>query len=90
MHAVIRTYSGQGAKELFNVLEQDKSTVEQLIRGIKGFVSYSLVRTEQGGFRFPCFRTRLGLTKACGSHVTISVRTQEASGSLHFRCQKVV
>ena len=25
MHAVIRTYSGHGAKELFNMLEQDKS-----------------------------------------------------------------
>jgi hypothetical protein len=60
MHAVVRTYSGQGAKELFNVLEKDKSTVEQLIRGIKGFVSYSLVRTEDGGFSVSVFQDKAG------------------------------
>src|SRR3954451_19897408 len=49
MHAVIRTYSGQGAKELFDLLEQRKSDVERLIRSVKGFVSYSLVRTSDGG-----------------------------------------
>jgi hypothetical protein len=50
MHAVVRTYSGKGAKELFDVLEKNKSEVEKLIRGVKGFVSYSLVRTAGGGF----------------------------------------
>ena len=60
MHAVIRTYSGQGAKELFNVLEKDKAAVEQLIRGVKGFVSYSLVRTEDGGFSVSVFQDKNG------------------------------
>ena len=45
MHAVIRTYSGHGAKELFDLLEKRKAEVDSLIRPIKGFVSYSLVRT---------------------------------------------
>ena len=36
MHAVIRSYSGSGAKALF-------------IRSISGFVSYSLIRTDDGG-----------------------------------------
>jgi hypothetical protein len=49
MHAVIRTYSGPGAKELFDLLEQRKSDVESLIRSVKGLVSYSLVRTSDGG-----------------------------------------
>jgi restriction endonuclease Mrr len=49
MHAVIRTYSGQGAKELFDLLEQRKWDVESLIRSVKEFVSYSLVRTGDGG-----------------------------------------
>jgi hypothetical protein len=44
-HAVERTYSGQGAKELVGVLEKNKTTIEQLIRGIEGFVSFSLVPT---------------------------------------------
>ena len=49
MHAVIRTYSGEGAKELFDVLEQRKQDVESLIRTVKGFVGYSLIRTGDGG-----------------------------------------
>jgi restriction endonuclease Mrr len=49
MHAVVRTYSGEGAKELFDLLEKRKSDVESLMRSVKGFVSYSLVRTGDGG-----------------------------------------
>ena len=49
MHAVVRTYSGPGANELFELLEQRKGEVEDLIRPIGGFVSYSLIRTDDGG-----------------------------------------
>lgn len=49
MHAVIRTYSGPGATELFDLLEKRKSEVETLMRPIDGFVSYHLVRTAGGG-----------------------------------------
>jgi hypothetical protein len=49
MHAVIRTYSGRGAKELFDLLENRKSDVDQTMRSIQGFVSYLLVRTADGG-----------------------------------------
>lgn len=49
MYAVIRTYSGKGAKELFDLLEKRKAEVEGIMRGIKGFVSYALVRTSGGG-----------------------------------------
>jgi hypothetical protein len=45
MHAVIRSYSGKGTKALFDLLEKNKGEVESLIRGVKGLVSYSLVRT---------------------------------------------
>ena len=45
MHAVVRTYSGKGAKELMDVLEKSKAEVERLIRAVDGFVSFSLVRT---------------------------------------------
>ena len=46
MHAVVRTYSGQCAKELLDVLlKKNKTPIEQLIREIEGFVSFSLVRT---------------------------------------------
>ncbi|SEE71240.1 hypothetical protein SAMN05444161_6819 [Rhizobiales bacterium GAS191] len=32
MHAVVRTYSGKGAKELFDLLEKRKADVENLKR----------------------------------------------------------
>ena len=49
MHAVVRTYSGQGAKELFELLEQRKSEVEDIIRSVTGFQAYTLIRTDDGG-----------------------------------------
>ena len=58
MHVVTRTYSGKGAKELFDVLEEHKAEVGKLMKSIKGFVSYSLVRTEDGGFSVSVFRTK--------------------------------
>jgi hypothetical protein len=49
MHAVVRQYSGAGARELFDALERSTADVERIIRGVPGFVSYSLVRTGDGG-----------------------------------------
>lgn len=60
MHVVTRTYTGRGAKELFDVLEKRKSDVEKLIRSIDGFVNYSLVRTSDGGFSVSVFRDKSG------------------------------
>ncbi len=49
MHAVVRSYSGPGASDLFNLLEQRKADVEDVIRGVSGFVAYLLIRTDDGG-----------------------------------------
>ena len=49
MHAMVRFYSGQGATELFKLLEDRKEEVEGLIRGVSGLVSYDIVKTEEGG-----------------------------------------
>jgi hypothetical protein len=49
MHTVIRSYSGSGATALLDLLEEKKEEVESLIRAVTGFVSYSLVRTADGG-----------------------------------------
>jgi len=49
MHAVIRNYSGAGASELFEMLEQRKPEVEAIIRGVSGFEAYLLIRTDGGG-----------------------------------------
>ena len=60
MHAVIRTYSGKGAEELFDVLDKRKADVEKLIRSVKGFVSYALVRTAGGGLSVSIFQDKTG------------------------------
>lgn len=49
MHAVVRTYSGAGAKELFDLLEAKRPEIEKLIRSVKGFNNYLLMRTAEGG-----------------------------------------
>ncbi len=49
MFAVMRRYSGPGASELFDVLERNKAEVEALLRGVSGFVAYTLIRTGDGG-----------------------------------------
>src|SRR5262245_8461461 len=60
MHAVMRNYSGKGTKALFDLLEKNKGEVESLIRGVKGFVSYSLVRTTRGGFSVSVYQDKAG------------------------------
>ena len=49
MHAVVRTYSGQGASELFDLLGQREEDVKALISGVPGFVSYAAFRSGDGG-----------------------------------------
>jgi len=49
MYTVVRQYSGQGVSQLFEALESKKDEVERLIRGVSGFVSYTLLRTSNGG-----------------------------------------
>ena len=60
MYAVVRTYSGKGAKELFDVLEKRKTEVESIMRPIKGFVSYTLARSGDGGFSVTVCQAKAG------------------------------
>ena len=60
MHAVIRNYSGKGAKELFDVIEKNKAEVEKVIRPVKGFVSYAIARTADGGFSVTVCQDKAG------------------------------
>jgi hypothetical protein len=60
MHAVMRDYSGTGAKKLFNLLEKKTAEVKEVMMPIKGFVSYSLVRTARGGFSITICQDKAG------------------------------
>jgi hypothetical protein len=49
MYVVIRTYSGNGATELFDLLGQREADVRELIGGVPGFITYAAFRTNDGG-----------------------------------------
>jgi hypothetical protein len=58
MHAVIRHYKGNS--QLMDVLARRADEVEQVIRGVPGLVSYTLVRTADGGFSVSVFEDKTG------------------------------
>jgi len=60
MHAVVRTYSGSGARDLFGLLEKHKSDVEAAMRSVSGLVSYMLVRTGEGGLSVTVCKDKAG------------------------------
>ncbi len=60
MYAVVRSYSGSGTKELFDLLEQRLAEVESLIRAVQGFVAYSLIRTDDGGITVTVCQDKAG------------------------------
>jgi hypothetical protein len=60
MHAVTRFYSGPGAKELFDLLATKQDSVETAMRGVTGFVAYTLVRTPEGGMSVTVCQDKTG------------------------------
>ncbi len=60
MHAMVRFYTGQGATDLFKLLEDRKEEVEGLIRGVSGLVSYDVVKTEEGGMTITVCESKAG------------------------------
>jgi len=66
MHAVTRSYSGQGASELFDRISAASDEVEGLLRGVKGFVSYTLFRTDDGGVTVTVCQDKSGTDESLG------------------------
>ena len=64
MQVVIRKYSGKGAKKLFNVLEKHATDVQSLLRSVKGFVSYTLARSGNGGFSVTVCQDKAGIDES--------------------------
>jgi hypothetical protein len=49
MYVVVRSYSGQGAAELFDLLADREDDVRALLSGVPGFVSYVAFGSDGGG-----------------------------------------
>lgn len=60
MHAIVRNYSGAGAKQLFDVLEQHKSDVESTLRKVPGLMTYTLLRSGDGGMSVTVCKDKAG------------------------------
>lgn len=60
MHVVVRSYSGQGASELFDLLGQRQAEIEDLIGGVPGFVSYAAFRSGDGGMTVTVCQDKAG------------------------------
>jgi len=60
MYAIVRHYSGGGAKQLFDVLERQKAEVEAALRKVPGLESYTLVRSGDGGIAITVCKDKAG------------------------------
>ena len=60
MYAVIRSYSGQGASDLFDAMEKREADVKSLIAGVPGFASYAARRTGDGGMTVTICQDKTG------------------------------
>ncbi len=49
MYVVVKSYSGEGASKVFDLLGERAEDVRNLIGGVPGFVSYAAVRSGDGG-----------------------------------------
>ena len=54
---VVRTYSGKGAAETIGLVIASKKDIKKLMRSVKVFVDYSVVKTEDGGFTVTVSKT---------------------------------
>ena len=70
MYVVVRSYTGQGASELFDLLGEREEDVRELISGVPGFVRYAAVRAGNGGITVTMCEDKAGTdessTRAAG------------------------
>ena len=57
---LFRSYSGQGASELFDLLGQREEDIKALIGGVPGFVSYAAFRSGDGGMTVTVCQDKAG------------------------------
>ena len=60
MYAVVRIYTGPGAKEFFDILEKRQEDLEAAHQHVTGLMSYTLIRSEDGGVAITICREKAG------------------------------
>jgi hypothetical protein len=60
MYVIVRSYSGQSASELFDLLGQRQEEIRDLIGGVPGFVTYAAFRTGDGGMTVTVCQDKTG------------------------------
>jgi hypothetical protein len=60
MYVAVRSYSGQGASELFDVLGRREEDVKTLISSVPGFISYAAFRSGDGGMTVTICEDKVG------------------------------
>lgn len=61
---VIRAYTGEGAKELFEIVAERKDELESVFRSVSGIISYTAVHTEEGGFTVTVCKNPAGISES--------------------------
>jgi heme-degrading monooxygenase HmoA len=62
MHVVIRNY--EGSSKLIDELVGRRKDVEELIKGVEGFVAYYLIKTANGGASISVFENEAGTAES--------------------------
>jgi len=81
MQTVVRSYSGKGAKELFDILTKHTGDVEKLLRSVTGFVSYTLARTGDGGYSVTVCQDKAGIDESVQKARDWIARNAEGTGA---------
>ena len=94
MYVVIRTYTGEDAKQVFDLIEERFDEIKELISDVPGFVSYTAFRSGDGGTALTVCQDKEGTdasTSVAGRWVLENVDTtppvphiEEGSSVAHF------
>jgi len=82
MHTVIRTYSGKGASEVMDFIIENKREVKKVMQSMKGFISLSLVKTEDGGFT-----VTVAKTERMAEAITLAAREWVVANTKHIKAK---
>ena len=75
VYAVARSYSGQGASEVFDLVAERDEEVKALLRGVPGFVSYVAFRSGDGGVTVTVCDDEAGTRSPPGARPSSSRKT---------------